>query len=254
MIPELSYRLRRLNRGLRARLSLLRPGSNSLLGDAGPLLKVEYRGRVDSKALVVFLPGIGDLAEDFERRGFIRDLHHHGVAADAIAVDAHFGYYATRALFERITEDVLAAAHEAGYHDIWLVGVSLGGFGAACYAAHHHARISGLVLMAPYLGEKSLAREIEEAGGMTGWNADPAASHDFPRVLWQWLKQHLAHNESRPSIYLGYGTGDKFAKENSLLAASLPPDRVFAIPGGHDWRTWRKIWRMVLEQRPIGRG
>lgn len=253
MIPTLTYRLRRLNRSLRARLSLLRPDSDRLLNAAQPVLKIEYRGRIDSKALIVFLPGIGDLAEDFERQGFIHELQRHHVAADAVAIDAHFGYYAKRILFERITEDVLASATEAGYHEIWLVGVSLGGFGAACYAAQHHERVSGLVLLAPYLGEKSLALEIAAAGGVAHWNGEPAASHDFVRGLWQWLKRHVSHGEPQPPIYLGYGTGDKFAQANGLLAAALPPAQVFAIAGGHDWRTWRKLWRLFLEQEAIGR-
>ncbi len=252
MIPSLSYRLRRLNRALRARLSLLRPDSDRLLNAAHPVVKIEYRGPVDSKILIVFLPGIGDLAEDFERQGFVHDLQRHHVSADAVAVDAHFGYYAKRIVLERITEDVLAAATDAGYREIWLVGVSLGGFGAACYAAQHHERVSGLVLLAPYLGENAIANEIAEAGGVARWNAGPAASHDFVRGLWQWLKHHVSHGEPRPPIYLGYGTGDKFARTNGVLAAALPPAQVFAIAGGHDWRTWRKLWRLFLEENAIG--
>jgi pimeloyl-ACP methyl ester carboxylesterase len=168
MLSLLSYRLKRLNRSARARLSL--HARLDALGAPVPLLKLEYPGRKENRTLIIFLPGIDDLAEDFERRGFIHELHREGVAADAVAIDAHYGYYARKVILERITEDVIESAHVAGYEEIWLVGTSLGGFGAASYAARHVSHVSGILLLAPYLGDQPLISEIADAGGLKGWD------------------------------------------------------------------------------------
>jgi pimeloyl-ACP methyl ester carboxylesterase len=245
MLSLLSYRLKRLNRSVRAKISLLAPRLDAL-GATAPLLKLEYAGRKDNRTLIIFLPGIGDVAEDFERRGFVHELRRVGIAADAVAVDAHYGYYAKRVIFERITEDVIASAHAAGYEDIWLVGASLGGFGAASYAARHVSHVSGVLLLAPYLGDKPLINEIAQAGGLNQWDPGHVAESDFQRRLWAWFKQHFSEAGPALPIYIGYGAGDMFARANALLADALPNDRVFAIPGRHDWHTWKKIWRMFL--------
>lgn len=245
MFSLLSYRLKRLNRSVQAKLSLLAPKFGTL-ATAVPLMKLEYAGGKNNRTLVIFLPGIDDLAEDFERRGFIHEMRREGVAADAVAIDAHYGYYAKKLIFERITDDIIASAHVTGYEEIWLVGVSLGGFGAASYASRHVSRVSGIVLLAPYLGDKPLIREIAEAGGLQQWEPGHVSPSEYQRSLWAWIKHHVSAREPALPIYIGYGTEDKFAPANALLADVLPHERVFAIPGRHDWHTWKKIWRMFL--------
>lgn len=211
-------------------------------------MTMEYRAAERSNSLIIFLPGIDDLAEDFERRGFIDDMRRHGITADAVAVDAHYGYYASRAIHSRITEDVVVSARDAGYEQIWLAGISLGGFGAASYAALHSSHISGLLLFAPYLGGAKIVREISTAGGASLWQPGTVDTGDYQRALWAWLKQTLAENNSNLPIYLGYGERDMFRNANALLAGLLPTDQVYSIPGGHNWRTWRQLWQMVLPQ------
>jgi pimeloyl-ACP methyl ester carboxylesterase len=243
----LSYRFKRLNRSILAKLALLAPGLGTLTAAPVPLMTLEYDGR-ESRTLIIFLPGIDDVAEDFERRGFIHAMRREGIAADAVAVDAHYGYYAKKVIFERITDDVIASAHATGYEEIWLVGISLGGFGAASYAARHMSRISGIVLLAPYLGDKTLIKEIAEAGGVKEWEPGHVAPGNFQRSLWAWFKHHVSQSKPALQIYIGYGTGDMFSHANALIADVLPRDRVFAIPGRHDWHTWKQIWRMFLVQ------
>lgn len=250
----LSYRLKRLNRSVRARLTLAFPRSNLLLATPTPLFTMEYSGGMQSKTLIIFLPGIDDLAEDFERRGVIEDMRRQGIVADAVAIDAHYGYYAEKAIFERITDDVITRARAAGYEDIWLAGVSLGGFGAAMYAARHPSHIQGLMLFAPYLGNNALIKEIIDAGGIKSWQPGEIANGNYQRALWAWLKDYLEKDIPALPIYIGYGLNDKFAPANALVAENLPQDRVFAIAGGHDWRTWKKIWQSFLQtwKKPIG--
>jgi pimeloyl-ACP methyl ester carboxylesterase len=232
---------------MRSKLRLLLPRFNSALAAATPLVKVEHSGGAQSKTLIIFMPGIDDLADDFERRGIIGEMRSQGVTADAIAVDAHYGYYADEVIFERLSDDIIAWAHDVGYETIWLAGISLGGFGSALYAAHHTSHIDGLILFAPYLGNDAFIREIANAGGLKNWEPGAIAARDYQRTLWAWFKNHLASNQPELPVYLGYGTGDRFARANALLAESLDPQHVFAITGGHDWRTWKKLWRMFLE-------
>jgi pimeloyl-ACP methyl ester carboxylesterase len=245
----LKYRLKRLKRSVLAKMALVSPKFLPLLATPAPLMKMEYRGSTQSKTLIIFLPGIGDLAEDFERRGFIDDMRRHGIAADAVAIDAHYGYYAARVIHERMTDDVIASARAAGYEQIWLAGVSLGGFGAASYASRHPSHITGLVLLAPYLGGAALIGEIASAGGMKNWEPGNVSEGDYQRALWIWFKHHFANDTPALRIYLGCGTRDMFVRANALLAEVLPQEQVFLIPGGHDWRIWKKIWQKFLAGR-----
>jgi pimeloyl-ACP methyl ester carboxylesterase len=225
MLITLSYRLKRLNRSILARLSLLAPQLGVLGATPNPVLRLEYPAQQKNRTLLVFLPGIGDLAEDFERHGFIEDLRRHRIAADAVAIDLHFGYYATKS-----------------------IGISLGAFGAASYAARHATAISGIALLAPYLGDKTLIDEIGAAGGVRHWEPGETAPHDHTRQLWSWLKQHALQKRDAFPVYIGYGKSDKFARANELLAQALPAERVFAISGRHNWQTWKRLWHLFLVQ------
>jgi hypothetical protein len=43
-------------------------------------------------------------------------------------------------------------------------------------------------------------------------------------------------------VVLGFGREDRFADQCRVLADVLLPERVFTVPGGHDWATWKKLW------------
>jgi pimeloyl-ACP methyl ester carboxylesterase len=246
-VPHLlRYRLKRWKRSALAKLALLSPRFSPLLGAPGPLRKIEYRSGTRADTLIIFLPGIDDLAEDFDRHGMINEMRSQGIGADAVAVDAHYGYYAAQVIHERITGDVIESAHAAGYGQVWLAGISLGGFGAASYAARYPHQVAGLLLFAPYLGSPALIREIAAAGGIPNWEPGHVAQEDYPRALWAWFKRSIMGESPAPRIYLGYGKRDMFARANGLLAEILPRDQVISIPGGHDWRTWKKLWQMQL--------
>ena len=61
--------------------------------------------------------------------------------------------------------------------------------------------------------------------------------------IWRYIKAR-----SGPSpLYLGYGREDRFAKGHALMAAELPEKCVDVIEGGHDWRTWFKLWERFLD-------
>jgi len=196
--------------------------------------------------LIVFLPGIGDLGEDFAARGFIGAAAKSDLDADAIAVDAHFGYYARRSVIDRLAHDIVLPARRRGYRDIWLIGISMGGAGALAYAAHHPAHVDRVLLLAPYLGDAKLVREMTDAAQPP--NAKAARIDDDPmRRLWHWMETSAARDVFA-KLYLGYGTRDRFAKANALLASRLPPKHVIAITGGHGWRTWTRLWDAFIAE------
>lgn len=202
---------------------------------------------VRDRTLLVFLPGRGTSGRDFVRQGFVRTLPS-GAAVDSITTDLTFPYYLQRTATRRLHEDVIAPARAAGYRRIWLVGCSVGGMGAIFYDHEHPGIISGIVAIAPYLGEKDVAAEIEAAGGLDRWQPKPKdiAGDDFRRELWVAIRRGRYGQPGRLPLVLAHGTKDRFVDGQRLLAAQLPPGRVFTTFGFHDWGTWGKLWREIL--------
>jgi pimeloyl-ACP methyl ester carboxylesterase len=87
--------------------------------------------------LLVMLPGLYSAPDEFEREGFVRAVRDNRLAADVMLVDAHVGYYNDKTILDRLAADVIAPARREGYTHIWLVGISLGGFGSLLYAQTH---------------------------------------------------------------------------------------------------------------------
>ncbi|QBQ54068.1 alpha/beta fold hydrolase [Nitrosococcus wardiae] len=169
-----------------------------------------------------------------------------GLPVDAWEVDAHLGYYTRRLLVNQLHTDVVENARNTGYTRIWLIGISLGGLGSLLYAREHPEAISGMVVLAPFLGNSSLVREIRKAGGVANWKPTAVQPGDYQRHLWQWLQGYLNPHTALPRLYLGFGENDKFAPSNRLLAEILPREQVFIASGGHNWPTWKHLWQRIL--------
>ena len=92
-----------------------------------------------ARCLVVFLPGLGDDADDFARNGLVADLQRRGLSADMVAASATVGYYARGTFLSRLAADVVGPARARGYAETWLVGNSMGGLGTVYYARAHTA-------------------------------------------------------------------------------------------------------------------
>jgi len=112
-------------------------------------------GSAEPRCLVVFLPGRGDTPEHFVRNGFPEDLQRAGSRCAMRAVDSHLGYFFEKTIVDRLREDVIAPARARGFKEIWLVGISLGGFGSLLYEKEHPGEIAGIVAIAPFLGEEN---------------------------------------------------------------------------------------------------
>jgi pimeloyl-ACP methyl ester carboxylesterase len=215
------------------------------------MVRYEHPGVQRPGCLLVFLPGRWDRARQYDTAQFVRAVRDAGIRADMVAVEAHYGYYARRTVLARLRADVIAPAIDQGYTEIWLVGVSMGGLGALLYVRDYPDDITGVVALAPFLGDADVITEIRAAGGVQHWHPATVAPGDYQRALWGWLQAYLAGPEGRADLYLGYGQQDHFAPAHQLLATGLPATRVFTHPGGHDWQTWRHLWEAFLAQAAL---
>jgi hypothetical protein len=238
-------------------LLLLLTGCSFLRPATVPLATDKDLASCSAKAdtLLVFLPGAYSTIDEFVREGFVQEVRQRRIAADIVMADAHMAYYNNRTMIERLETDVLVPARTAGYRAIWLVGISVGGFGALIHEEQMPGGVTGIVALAPYLGERGLTREIAAAGGLAAWKA-PAGDLPLAQMetrLWRWLQARAKAPAGAPALYLGYGTQDRFADSHRLLAAALPPGQVFTTPGGHDWAPWRQLWQQALAVLPLPR-
>lgn len=247
------YRLRRLKRQLTCLLARRFNSCAWLIPAATPLRSIDFQSDDNgSGRLLIFLPGIGDLPEDFQRNGFIDAIRRSKISMDIMVADLHFGYYLTRTAVERLRDDIVLPARKLGYKQITLAGISLGGFGALYYAMHHPEDISLIFLLAPYLGGPSIIGEIAKAGGAKIWDTEKAAERDYQRKLWQWLKHYDRGKIGWPALYLGYGRQDVFAAAHERLAELLPKERIYVVDGRHDWHTWKMLWNKFLIDAKTG--
>lgn len=203
-----------------------------------------------ANTLLVMLPGVYDTPEALVREGFVAAVRERQLPIDMILVDAHVGYYTDESVERRLHADIVAPARARGYRQIWLAGISLGGMGSLAYAEAYDGKggsqIDGLILLAPYLGNRGLQEEIRLAGGLDAWHA--TGSHEGgERRIWHWLASRAAQPDTLP-MYLGYGSQDRFAPTHRLLATLVPSGNVFALDGGHDWPVWRAGWQAFLDR------
>lgn len=210
-----------------------------------------------ARCLVVFLPGLGDDADDFERNGLVGAVQRRRLSVDLIGASATIGYYARGTFVSRLATDVVGPARARGYAEVWLVGNSLGGLGTVYYARVHTAEITGVLALAPYLGDREVIREIDDQGGLAGWQAPPRVAEltedSYQRELWRWLQAVTRGQEPGPDLYLGFGLSDKLAFQDRLLAEALPDDHTFVIAGAHDWKTWRRLFEQFLDDSDFAR-
>lgn len=203
--------------------------------------------RDGGQCMVIYLPGRRNTPRAFSVAGLPRLAEEAGVRAAQVGVDAHMRYYMKGQVLIRLHDDVVAPARAAGVKRIVLVGVSMGGLGALLYAREHPGEVSGIVLLSPFLGYDGIVREVRGAGGLAAWTPpERIAADDFQNAVWQFVKQVGRPDSPVPPLVLAHGTRDSMEPAHTLLAEVLPPERVLATDGGHDWRTWRALWQRVL--------
>ena len=199
--------------------------------------------------LVVVLPGRADNLERLRDSGMAEAIQSVWPDADVTYAEVTLDYYMQGDAPQRLHDEVIAPARKRGYRAVWLAGASMGGMGTLLYDARYPGEVDGMVLLAPYVGDRPLLTEIDAAGGVRRWNAGPEqafSSDTWQRELWRHI-QVLSRDPQRASrIWLAYGDDDRLAEAMPLLTPALRADQVFVRDGGHQWRIWSPAMRDIL--------
>jgi hypothetical protein len=207
-----------------------------------------------AKTLIVFLPGAQEVPQDIVKEGFIEQVRARNIDADVMVIDAHMGYFLKRTFDVRIRTDIIEPARAKGYKSIWLAGISLGGFGSLMYSRIFPDEIEGVIAIAPFIASNEVLNEVIDAGGLVRWQPElPLKPDDYQRDLLLWLRGYADPNLKRPKLYIGYGSKDGLAQFQQVIGNILPPDRLLAASGGHDWPPWKQMWGDVLDRAPLER-
>ncbi len=197
-------------------------------------------GTDKARGAIVLLPGFGDRPTTFEQQGFVAALKRAAPGYDVYAADAHFGYYRTGTLIERLDTDVIGPLRARGYTELWIAGTSLGGHGAVAYAREHPDRIAGLMLFAPYMGPRGVVEEVRRAGGLCRYQGSddrPNDAESFARANFAWLRRE-ACDDKTVTLWLAVGDADHLLVADRVLADALDPSHVLVLHGGHGWKVW----------------
>ncbi len=197
--------------------------------------------------LVILLPGAYHQPEDFIKEGFVQAVRQRQLAIDLIMAELSFSHIADQSALPKIHSKLIQPAIAAGYQNIWLAGISIGGYVAMAYAGRYPAQLAGVLLLAPYPGNRMTTGEITCAGGIQAWTPDAIPDEDTERHNWHWLKTHA--NAADIEVHLSYGEDDRFAESHLMMAQALPPARVDKIPGDHIWPVWQQLWHNFLDKR-----
>lgn len=205
-----------------------------------------------AQRLVVVLPGRGDDLGGLSSSGIAQAVQSAWPDADVVLTGLALGYYMQGQAERRLHDEVIAPARKRGYEEVWLVGASLGGMGALMYDRAHPNEVDGIVLMAPYLGEKPLLHEIAAAGGIAEWKPRPAPAvvdaDNFQYELWRHLQTWSRHPDKAKNVWLAYGDRDRLREAMPLLVPLLRKEQVLVRDGGHAWSVWSPATNDILTQ------
>lgn len=221
--------------------------------------KAPLQGKVlaedrQAQCVLVFLPGIGDSPELFKQHGFDEAVHD----CELLTVNGDFAYYRDAVFPERLAQEWLTPLRTK-YRRVWLVGVSLGGYGAVQTARAHPELVDGVVLISPFLGvpkgTQELVARIDAEGGLENFHSTAAAPKNprrhFMEVepVWDWLADR-ARREPGPALVMAWGDTDQFVAAQRTVGNALPGDTTFTTAGGHTWETFASLWRKVAATTP----
>ena len=233
--------------------------------------------------LMICLPAAYTGPDDFLQAGFLTAVRDRELPVDLAFAHLNLQHLTDRTILRRLRHEIVLPARAQGCESVWFCGISLGGFLALAYAEKYPDEVDGLCLLAPYLGNRIVAGEIEQAGGLERWQPGKLAADDDERRIWRFIQSVRADGSkgdgataqveplataaalsardaaastraATMSWHLGFGQEDRFAASHRMMAAALPPDRVHVIPGSHDWPVWRQLWDNFLDRRELTLG
>lgn len=202
------------------------------------------------RTLVIVLPGFGNAAEDMREQGIDKAVHRSWPQADVLLTSATFAYYKERNIVGRLQTDVIAPARAQGYRQIWLAGASIGGMGVLFYEHEYPGAVDGLVLMAPWAGDRELLDEIRAAGGVRQWQPGAAPvvvdGDNYQREMWRVVKRWGEDPQGGQRVWLICGNEDRLLQTSQLIAPALPESHYIEIPGAHDWKTFIRATERII--------
>jgi len=203
----------------------------------------------DTPEAVIVLPGFGDSASRMQDRGFAEAVQRAWPQVDVVLTNTTFAYYNRGVLVPRLEQDVMAPALKR-YKKLWLAGASMGGSGTLLYEHEHEGQMQGLLLFAPFLGDKDLLEEVRAAGGVTKWDPGPRpdalSADNWQRELWRVLKARAGNPVLAKRTWLICGKEDKLLAASRLASEALPASQYFEVEGGHKWEAWSKAAEATL--------
>lgn len=223
------------------------------MGDARLALPVETTPAavLPAQTLVVVLPGRHDDVDTLVESGIAEEFTRRWPGAEVVLAGATMAYYRDRSVTRRLHDEVIAPARARGVREVWLCGASMGGLGAMLHVIDYPEDVDGLVLLAPYLGEPELIREIAEGGGLRAFDRGPAVPltrDNFGVEIWKRLAQWSRDPSSGPQVWIAYGRDDRLAKAAPLLQELVPAERLLIRDGGHKWRVWTPAAGEIAER------
>ncbi len=192
---------------------------------------------------VILIPGANQASEDIVAAGFATAACEARADIDLLLVDLELKHLTDRSALAELHERQIPEARRAGCDQLWLGGISFGGFLALLYAERYPMACDGLLLLAPYPGNRMILGDIEGFLSAPEPDAPAAAELAEERRVWRLIRQPPAGS---PPLWLGFGSSDRYARAHRLMASSLPPSHVHEVAGGHDWPVWLRLWRSFL--------
>jgi pimeloyl-ACP methyl ester carboxylesterase len=194
---------------------------------------------------IILLPAAFQGLVQFRHNGFDTALQASTSCTELLFAAPRLAHLNDRRWLPALYEQLIAPARERGL-ETWLGGVSLGGFMALRLAAQYPDELDGLCLLAPYLGSRIVAAELEHCADLSD---DVLDEDDDERRIWRYVTR-LDRRMHPTQIFLGFGADDRFADTQRLLARALPDAGVTTqvVAGGHDWSVWRTLWDTFIRQ------
>ncbi len=202
-----------------------------------------------AERLVVVLPGRGDDLAALERSGIANAVQGAWSDADVLFAELTMAYYQEGGAAKRLHDEVIVPARRRGYREVWLSGASMGGMGSLLYDRAYPGEVDGMVLLAPYLGDRAILKEIADAGGIAKWNAGPPqiiGADNWQHELWRHLQTWARDPAKARNVWLAYGDRDRLRRAMPLIEPLLLREHILVRPGGHAWTVWSPAMREVL--------
>ncbi|WP_308389616.1 hypothetical protein [Acidithiobacillus sp. AMEEHan] len=206
----------------------------------------------DGRVLLIMLPGAGMHAADFFTHDMVSPVQSQTCPIDIVALEFELGIYLEdKTMASVLHEHAILPALNQGYQRIWLLGISLGGMGALLYSSIYWRYVTGIFLLAPFIGTRGTVAALSNAGGFE-FPLDRIGMTNTEQSILEWVAQHLKKKQgTNPQLYLGYGRQDRFCSGAKLLARYLPSGNICEQDGGHDWPTWKNLWYEFLSRSPF---